>query len=191
MKVVILHAIQSNPSAHWLPWLKKQLEEEHIEVVIPELSAPDHPDRAQWLADAKAAIGSVDPDELILVGHSLGVTTALDYLEQAEMPVRGLVSTAGFYQDYGNELNSYFLKTKAIDMQVVRHHLTNAFVFYGDNDPYVTQEALRAMADGLLVDPVVIKGGGHLNDEAGYTSFPQLFETVMELIDTPSLDFFA
>ncbi len=188
MKIVIFHAIQSYPGDHWQRWLHDELKEEGLEVVMPALSNPDHPDRSQWLADATEAIGAVNAAELILVGHSLGVTTALDYLEQTDQSVRGLVSVAGFYQDYGSELNNYFLAEKPVDMQSVRHHVTNAFVFYGDNDPYVPQEVLRSMADGLLVDPVVIPDGGHLNTESGYTSFPQLFETIMSLIDTPSLD---
>ncbi len=188
MKVVIFHAIGSHAGDHWQQWLHDQLKAKDFEVVMPQLSNADHPDRAQWLQEAKQAIGDSNPEELILVGHSLGVTTALDYLEQTDKEVNALVSVAGFYADYGSELNSYFLRAKAVDVEKVRHNLTNGYVIFSDNDPYVDQKALQELADALLVDPIIIPGGGHFNTEAGYTEFPKLLELILEIADAPGLD---
>jgi len=149
---------------------------------MPQLSETNHPDRQQWLKEVQQALVGVDPAHLVIVGHSLGVTTALDFLEQSQDEVHGLVSVSGFAMDYGLELNSYFLREKDIDLEVVKQHLDAAVVLYGDNDPYVTQEALRQLADGLGVEPIVIAKGGHLNTEAGFTTFPRLLEAVRQLL---------
>jgi predicted alpha/beta hydrolase family esterase len=54
-------------------------------------------------------------------------------------------------------------------------------VIYGDNDPYVSRDALADLAQQLGVTPVIIPGGGHLNSDSGYSQFPQLLEIVQAI----------
>jgi predicted alpha/beta hydrolase family esterase len=114
--------------------------------------------------------------ELTIVGHSLGVTAALDFIEQAQETIKKLVSVSGFAIDYGAELNGYYLREKTIDFAKVRANLKAAAVFYADDDPYVTQHALQQLADLLHVEPTIIHEGGHLNSERGYTTFPAVLQ---------------
>jgi predicted alpha/beta hydrolase family esterase len=79
------------------------------------------------------------------------------------------------------ELNSYFLRQKNIDFKKINENLKQAFVLYGDNDPYVPQEVLRSLADELNIEPEVFANGGHLNTAAGYIKFPRLLEIVRSL----------
>jgi predicted alpha/beta hydrolase family esterase len=46
----------------------------------------------------------------------------------------------------------------------------------GDNDPYVPLSQPAELAGHLGVELQVILGGGHLNAEFGYDSFPALFD---------------
>ncbi len=177
----MLHGIESRPGANWQAWLAHQLQAQHNQVDLLELSNPDKPQRADWLAELQRSAHTIDPNELVLVGHSLGVVTALDYLESIDMPIHALVSVSGFASDYQNELNSYFLREKSIDFVKVKANVRNAYVFFGDDDPYVTQSALHEVALGLGVEPHVIEKGKHLNANAGYTKFPELLTTVEQL----------
>lgn len=95
--------------------------------------------------------------------------------------VYGLVSVSGFASDYGLELNSYFLREKDIDFDIVCRHTKQNKVIYSDNDPYVIQQALKEVADKLHVDPIIIHDGGHLNAAAGFTEFPLLLDAVLSL----------
>jgi predicted alpha/beta hydrolase family esterase len=113
---------------------------------------------------------------LVIAGHSLGVTSALDYIEQSPVKIKALLSVSGFSKDYGSELNNFFLKEKSIDMEKVKQYVERSFVFYGDNDPYVPQETLQSLGNELDVTPVIIHNGGHLNTDAGFTTFPQLLD---------------
>ena len=180
MNVLILHGIQGKAGENWGQWLNDSLIKKSYNVFMPTLPEPDHPDRNTWYNEIKL-IADKQSNNLIIVAHSLGVTSALDYIEQSTFKVKGLVSVSGFADDYGLELNSYFLKKKQINFDKVNKNLEKAFVFYGDNDPYVTQEALKSLAKELKVNPVVIKNGGHLNSSAGFTEFPKLLETVLSI----------
>jgi len=180
MNVLILHGILGSAGENWGQWLCDELITRSYNVTMPSLPNSDHPDRQEWytvIANLMAELGS----DTIIVAHSLGVTSSLDFLETAAQPIKGLVSVSGFSDDYGYKLNSYFLKEKNVDFEKVNKNLGKAFAFFGDNDPYVTQEALHNLADALKVKPVIIPNGGHLNAAAGFNQFPQLLDAVLSV----------
>ncbi len=178
MHVIILHGIQSHAGDHWERWLAHELEERKHTVHMPELPNPAHPDRFEWLGNVKDFLEGVPSGNLLMIGHSLGVVTALDFIEQSEKKVLGLISVSGFAEDYGSELNGYFMRQKELDFTAVNDQLSKAFVLYGDDDPYVPQEILGKLATFLDVTPEIIVKGGHLNTQAGYTEFPLLLDLV-------------
>jgi len=173
---LIVHGIGGHAGIHWQQWLHDELLKRDYIVVMPDLPEPDHPDRKTWLAEIQKTLDGVNLRQLTIIGHSLGVTTALDFISQADSQINRLLSVAGFAEDYGAELNSYFLRERSIDFEKVRTNLRWAAVVYGDNDPYVPQSALQHVAESLAVKPVIIPGGGHLNTEAGFSQFPALIE---------------
>jgi uncharacterized protein len=182
MTVLIIHGIGGHAGIHWQQWLNDELSLLGHSVLMPDMPEADHPNRSQWLNIVEKLVKENDSSQLVIVGHSLGVATALDLIEIIEEPVKGLVCVSGFAKDYGAELNGYFMKEKSIDFSRVADLVRNRLVVYGDDDPYVTQDALAEVANKLGVEPVVISGGGHLNSETGYTEFPLLLELMQSMI---------
>lgn len=176
MTILILHGIEGYAGIHWQQWLHDSLVKDGHRVIMPNLPDSNHPDRKTWLKTAENVIRDLDSSRLVIVAHSLGVPVALDLIEK--IPVKALISVSGFARDYGVELNSYFLSEKAVDFEKVSKNLGQRFVVYGDNDPYVSQEELKFLADGLKVKPIIISNGGHLNTAAGYTTFPLLLDLI-------------
>jgi uncharacterized protein len=176
MKILILHGIGGFAGIHWQKWLRDELSQRGHKVIMPTLPDTDRPNRTAWRETAEKLIKDIDPADLLIVGHSLGVVTALDLIEQGK--ARALISIAGFARDYGATMNGYFLKENDIDFGKVNNNLRKAFVIYGDNDPYVPQNELEFLADSLRFEPEVIANGGHLNTDAGYTVFPRLLEII-------------
>lgn len=179
--VLIIHGIGGHAGIHWQQWLYNELFERGYKVLMPEMPEADHPDRKEWLNTIEELVQDVDLSKLIIVGHSLGVPTALDFIESLNEKIKALISVSGFGDDYGAELNSYFMKIKDIDYERVRENVGKSFVFYGDDDPYVPQENLSKLAKDLDVDPRVMKNGGHLNTDTGYAQFPLLLEIVFDI----------
>ena len=99
MVVLILHGIQGYAGIHWQQWLHDELIKAGHAVLMPNLPNSDHPDRTQWFETAQKAIYDVDLSKLVIVGHSLGVTTALDLIEKLDEPITALISMAGFGED--------------------------------------------------------------------------------------------
>lgn len=179
MTVLILHDIGGHAGIHWQQWLHDELQNAGYKVLMPQMPDAAHPDRKTWLKTVRTLTAGLHPQELLIVAHSLGVATALDFIERLREPVRALLTVSGFISAYGADINDYFMKEKTIDMARVTQHLNRATVFYGDNDPYVPQSALKQLAVGLKVKPVVVRGGGHLNADAGYTAFPALLDAII------------
>ncbi len=177
MTILILHGIKGKAGDHWEQWLHDELQKKGHTVIMPTLPNAYHPDRNEWLQTIKP----IHPNGLVIIGHSLGVATALDFIEQSPVKIKALISVAGVGFDYGSELNSYFMKEKQIDFAQVKEHLEKSSVIYGDNDPYVPQKTLHDLADALGVTPEIIPDGGHLNTDAGYTTFAHLLEIIENL----------
>jgi predicted alpha/beta hydrolase family esterase len=181
MDVVLLHGIMSAPGAHWQAWLSDVLSSRGHHVDSPALPEPDYPNRQNWLNAIRDVADQRHPEQLVLIGHSLGATSALDYIEQLDQPIKAFISVAGFERDYGSDLNGYFLRGHSVDFSKVRANVGTTFCIYGDDDPYVTKEALHQLSDDLRVTPTVVTGGGHLNTEASFTTFPYLLDIVENL----------
>lgn len=182
MNFLIIHGIQGHAGKHWQQWLHDQLSEKHHNVIMETYPNPDYPDRLEWLETARKSITSIPTENIILVTHSLGAVTALDLIENISGKVFGLITVAGFYRDYGAELNSYFLSSHVTDIAEVRKKiLKKSIIIFGDDDPYVPQQELHALAEGLKTEPIIIPNGRHLNTDSGFVEFPLLLDKCLEL----------
>lgn len=72
-------------------------------------------------------------------------------------------------------LNSSFV-ADPFDWNKIRSNAADFICLSGEKDPYVPFEQGKEIAESLAVAHIVIKGGGHLNAEFGYTSFPRVRE---------------
>lgn len=180
MTVLILHGIMGKAGENWMQWFHDELVKRGHKVLMPELPDSDHPNREDWLKTIQSVLQNVD-DKIVFVGHSLGVTSALDYCSVTSRKIHALVSVSGFFEPYGMELNNYFLQARTINVNKVRQNIEHSYVIYGDNDPYVPQVELKKVAGLLKVKPVIVKNGGHLNSAAGYTQLPQVLKFIETL----------
>lgn len=181
--VLILHGIGSDSNYAWLGWLKEKLVNEHIfNVVAPNLPNTDSPDRFEWLAEIQTAVKGINPQDLIIVGHSMGVPAGLDLVETLSTSIAGLISVSGFLQ--GNyEPNRHYMGQKTIDINNTKSKIGQMFVIYGDNDPYVPQEQLKELVNNykdILKNVSVYKGGGHISRASGFMELPEVYEILMK-----------
>lgn len=181
MRILILHDKDGYAGVDWGEWLHDELQKQGYIVTTPILTDSNYPNRNWWSKEIQQITLNFDTKDLIVVGHSLGVISALDFIEQSIVPVKALISVSGFSADYGAEQYSAFLRQKNLDFARIRANLGQSVVIYGDDDPYVPVEALRQLAQDLAVKPIVIADGGHLNTERGYTTFPLLLDIILKI----------
>jgi predicted alpha/beta hydrolase family esterase len=127
------------------------------------------------------------------VAHSISPSLVLSLLDaNPKLKVEKLVAIAPFLhhakasESYWQirDVNDSFLKNdEAIisdeaRLNSVKNRIKESLVIYGDNDPYVAPSESLEYAELLGSEVLVIKGGGHLNAEAGFTEFEELLSLI-------------
>ena len=189
LRVVVLHGAHGGPDTNWFPWLHDALEAQGLEVVRPRLPTPQGQSLAAWLDAYDRAVGPLPPAATVLVGHSLGAAFALRLVERATEPVTGLLLAAGFIGALGlpdyDPINASFFAAPFEWTGIRARKGRVCCCWAGDDDPYVPLERSQDVADRLEVGLEIIPGGGHLNAETGFTTFPRLRDAVLSLVAMP------
>lgn len=181
MKIIIIHGTKGSPEGNWFPWLKRELEARGHEVYVPHFPTPENQSSAEWCKTLKDQAPVFDGDT-VLVGHSCGATHILHVLEEAREPMAKTVLVSGFIDKLGNPeydtLNKTFIE-RNFNWEKIRRNAGKLYMFHGDNDPYVPLPFAQRLANKLKAPLTIIKGGGHLNAEAGYTEFPEILNAII------------
>jgi predicted alpha/beta hydrolase family esterase len=183
LRVIVLHGAHGAPDTNWFPWLHATLDAEGIEVLRPRFPTPEGQSLEAWLDTYDRAVEPLAPSPTILVGHSLGAALALRVVERAVAPFDGLFLAAGFVgalglPDYDTINRSFF--TNSFDWPGIRARKGSACrCWAGDDDPYVPLSRSQDVADRLDAPLEIVPGGGHLNSETGFDTFPQLRDAIL------------
>lgn len=180
--IIILHGTGGSPEGNWFPWLAEQLRAHGHRVFVIKLPTPENQSVYKWHA---ALVSQAPPmgRNTIFIGHSCGATFMLHVLEALAEPVAQSIFVSGFIDKLGNEffdrLNETFVNHD-FDWKTIKKNAGKITLFYGDNDPYVPHTAARRLSDKLETPLTIIKDGGHLNAESGYTEFPTILELIKD-----------
>ena len=184
MKVVIIHGTFGNPQENRFPWLKEQLEQQGHEVWIPNLPTPDNQTPEHRCDALQKQVPFIFDKDTILVGHSLWATYLLHILDrERKEPLKKAIFVSWFIHDLGNstfdKLNKPFL-SDAFNRERIRHNTSKSIVFHGDNDPYVPISEAEYLSKQLWAKLIIVSNWGHLNNSAGFSSFPILLEELLK-----------
>ncbi|MBI3331783.1 serine hydrolase family protein [Candidatus Peregrinibacteria bacterium] len=180
--VFIFHGVGGSPKENWFPWLKKELEQKGFRVIVPAFPNAEEPNQDEWLKHFERYANDVHGDT-IFIGHSLGSAFALRMLELVKEPIRAAFLVGSVMGVMGNQfdhLMTTFVKG-GFDWDRIRANAKQFFVCNSDNDPYITLEKGRELADHLHTKLRVVSGAGHFNQSSGYTSFEILKRDILSL----------
>lgn len=176
-RALIFHGTHGSPQENWFEWLQTELMMAGWQVAVPKLPTPD----GQTLESWKQALATQIPgfgDADILIGYSCGGAFTLRLLEEGLIQPEQAILVSSVIDTLDNQfdqLNKSFVDTP-FDWQKIKESCDNITVLHGDNDPYVPLAQAETIAKNLYAPLHVIKDGGHLNEEAGYTDFPALID---------------
>jgi len=177
--IFLIHGSFGHPDENWFSWLKEELEKLDCQVFVPQFPVSSEQSLGSWLETFKTYKKHLSKDT-IFVGHSLGPAFILSILEKIDQPVQAAFFVSGFLGKINNPLydraNESFMKK--FDWQKIKQNCGKFYMFHSDNDPYVKLKKAEELAKYLGIEIILIKGGGHLNEKAGYLKFDLLLENI-------------
>ena len=158
-KVYIIHGREGSPEHGRLYWLQEELNALGIETkgfFMPHPEIPTIDDRVQVLKD------QIIPDsQTYIVAHSVGVQTAIRWLESLEnVKIGWLLSVAWWFhleslKDEELLIARPWIETH-IDTEKVKQHCKQFVAIFSDNDPWVpvldTEEFIQRLDAEVIIE---------------------------------------
>lgn len=181
-RIIIVHGWMGKPHGDWIPWIKKELEQRDIRVIVPKLSNPLHPQFFVWLSELKEAVG--EPDEYTyFIGHSLGCMTILRYLEQLGLSqtIGGCVFVAAFADKPFGFFRSFF--KDPLQWEKVHQQCKKFTVIHSNNDKVVPLAQRDIFKKYLNAKSLIEHNKGHMTGWDKMFEFPSLLEEILSMVE--------
>lgn len=178
-RAIIIHGFAGSPHHAWLPWLQTQLTEHDWQVVSPSLPHPQQPDLVDWLYAVMDAVGTPDLNT-VLVGHSLGGTTVLHYLQHltANYQVAGAVLVGAPTVGTQREILQPFFATP-FNWEKIKNSCRQIVGIYADEDPMVDLAQGQLLADKADAKLIVLHTRTHFYTDI--TELPPALDAVLRI----------
>ena len=170
--------VHGNETTHWsfawAAWLKNQLDALGYETFFETMPDSILARSEYWLPFLKDHI-KVGPNDVI-IGWSSGATAAMRYAEQNKIAGSILISPS--YTDLDDDLekqSGYY--DKPWDWKSIKSNQDKIALFYGSDDPYISQPEFEHIAQTLNPRVTKIDGGGHFIEQ---NQFPELLEYIKQ-----------
>ncbi|PSH00755.1 MAG: hypothetical protein BRC30_01845 [Nanohaloarchaea archaeon SW_7_46_7] len=177
-KAFIFHGTGAGQYDHWFPEIKKKLEEQEVEVAVPEFPTPEAQNLNNWLQVLEHE-GLEIGEDTVLIGHSTGAAFILNILERIGFEVEAVFLISGFTGPLNDERFDLLNKTFAereFDFESIKASAGEIYVFHSASDPYVPLEKAGELVEDLDANFELVANAGHFNTESGYIDFPELWE---------------
>lgn len=183
-QIFVLHGYSASINDHWFQDLKYQIEDEHTSVTLIPFPDSENPDVEAWQKVLDQQIPSVD-ENTYFVAHSLGVITLLHFLQRHEYQnIGGMILVSGFSGLISDSsvLNSYITKSK-VDTDYFKD-TKKKLVYLSDNDDLVLPKLTIQLAKEIDAPYITVSNGGHFLGREGYTKFPQVVNSLKEMLES-------
>ncbi|MCU7698393.1 alpha/beta hydrolase [Acinetobacter sp. AYS6] len=183
-QIFVLHGYSASINDHWFQDLKHQIEDEHTSVTLIPFPDSENPDVDAWQKVLDLQIPNVD-ENTYFVAHSLGVITLLHFLQRHDYQnIGGMILVSGFsdFISDSSVLNSYITKSK-VDTNYFKG-IKKKLVYLSDNDDLVPPKLTIQLAKEIDAPYITVPNGGHFLGREGYTAFPQLVDSLKEMLES-------
>lgn len=183
-QIFVLHGYSASIDDHWFLDLKHQIEDEHTTVTLIPFPDSENPDVDAWQKVLDQQIPKVD-ENTYFVAHSLGVITLLHFLQRHDYQnIGGMILVSGFSGLISDSsvLNSYITKSK-VDTNYFKG-IKKKLVYLSDNDDLVPPKLTIELAKEIDAPYITVPNGGHFLGREGYTKFPQVVNSLKEMLES-------
>jgi predicted alpha/beta hydrolase family esterase len=192
MNCIIVHGCNSSkesfekspPYNHWIPWIKKELNNYNINTITPKMPFPYNPDYLLWKKEFEKL--NVNKDS-ILIGHSCGTVFLLRYLDETNIKINKLILVAPWKRSkreeereekYKDRLNDPLYKFKINPL--IKNQFNEIVIFTSDNEAQTGKEAVIELKKVFNPKIINLKNHGHYTLKDMKTEkFPELLEEIL------------
>ncbi len=179
-RVIIVHGFGGWPNGGWRAWLMVELDKlETYGCAIP-LPDENNPDPKKWVEAIEYHVNMYREDDVYLVGHSLGSTAILRYMEAKKAKLAGVVLVSAPIESVENKKITNFL-SNPFDFKKIKKGAKQFLIIHGADDQRVSVSQAIKLAHNLGVSPQLIKNGGHLTGSEGWKELPQVLEGLINM----------
>ena len=175
---IIIHGSFGSKDGNWFPLLKNELEKDNKDVIVPQMPVGvGNQNFENW----SKVLNELKIDEnTIIIAHSIAPIFVCKYLITNKIKVKKLVFVCGFnnYLGIDSEFDAVNEPMFIENFEDIKEYCNNIICYYSDNDPYVKFEVEKSFADAISNEQHVIKNGGHINAESGYTKFKEILNVL-------------
>lgn len=181
-KVFLVHGFEGSPNGGWRPYLMAELNEHDIYACALSMPSPEKPLLSEWLEEIKRHVEKNPDDALYLVGHSLGGTATLRYLERYDdKNIKGVVLVSTPCEKTQNRKIDNFLESD-FDYETIKSRGSAVAIIHGVDDPWVPVANAKHVAEKTQGKLILIPNGKHLNDSSGFRELPECLEVLLEMM---------
>lgn len=177
-KYIIIHGSFGSKDGNWFPWLKNKLEKDNKDVIVPQMPVGvGNQNFENW----SIVLNDLNINEnTTIIAHSIAPIFVCKYLITNKIKVKKLVFVCGFnnYLGIDSEFDAVNEPMFIENFEDIKEYCNNIICYYSDNDPYVKFEVEKSFADTVSNEQYVIKNGGHINAESGYTEFEEILRVL-------------
>lgn len=162
-RILILHGWESNSCEHWFLEAKRRWEEKGYQVKVPDMPNPFYPQKEKWVK----IIEDFKPNkDSILIGHSLGGTAILRYLEKAKRQVgKSILIATPIRQlkaDYDFSPIANFFEPD-FDWKKIKQNCEKFVIINQTKDDWVPLQHGKDLAKQVKGELVVVEGSDHFD----------------------------
>jgi leucyl-tRNA synthetase/predicted alpha/beta hydrolase family esterase len=181
-KVLFIHGFASSLSKNEM--MRRELEAQGFEVLMPTMSTKDAPEFEKWMDELAPYFEQLGEDDIVM-GHSLGGHAAVSALVRAQKKIKALLLMAPAIGEYEagywdarmqeNPENAAAIKkladflSRSVDLESASKFAASKEVVWSTDDDRVPEPTHEIYPTGWYVNRVA--GLGHLRGEAGARLF--------------------
>ena len=173
---IIIHGSFGSKDGNWFPWLKNELKDK--DVVVPQM--PVGVGNQNFINWSKVLDKLKIDENTVIIAHSIAPIFVCKYLITNKIKVKKLVFVCGFNNYLGIDPDFDAVNEPMFidDLEDIKNYCNNIICFYSDNDPYVKFDVEKEFAFAVSNEQHIIKNGGHINEESGYTKFEEILKVL-------------
>jgi uncharacterized protein len=163
---LILHGLEGSGPGHWQTWLAARLRADSERVAYPDLPDADMPTLSAWREALDGELAALPEGEVIVVCHSLACLLWLHHVAEGGRQANRVLLVAPPSEGANAPQIAAFFPVPLPALA------GGARLVCSDDDPYCPEGAATLYGEPLGIPVDLLPGGGHLNPDAGYGSWP-------------------